>query len=149
MKSARVVGLLAVGLSLACGESGPVEPDGAARQRAFLDAIAGEWTGTLTETPALQKQVMRETPMRLLVSADAPPQVEYPLLDCRGVLRPPRGDAAPDRPGTQRFELRVEGANTARCQAGPVRLSRKGERLEFAFLGDTLRKIRATLERTP
>jgi len=134
-------------LALAC--SPDTASDRAADERVFLAAITGEWAGTIAETPALQKHVMRETPMHLVVAPDEAPRVEYPLVECAGVLSP----APPSEPFTKdtgRFLLRiVSGKPGGVCQSGLVRLVLRGDTLEYTFLGDTLRRITASLERNP
>lgn len=140
-----LIGALVVA-ALAC--SGDAPRESLTPLRTFLEENQGEWNGVLRETPALEKRVMVETPLRLRIRADGALDVEYPQTGCRGSLVATEDKSLPTRPDDARFYQNVSNAGNARCPSGPVRLIRSGESLEFRFLGDPLRRIRATLERT-
>jgi hypothetical protein len=136
--------LLAASLGLACS-SGDAGVPGPQADRAFLATVEGEWVGILQESAALDPRVIRESPMRLIVRASEPARVEYPTLRCRGELQ----QAPEGTPQTQgdvgRFQLEVDAAGLSPCLSGPLRITRKDDGLEYVFLGDSLRQVRAVL----
>lgn len=131
----------------ACSEK--AAETGPQAERAFLAAAEGEWVGLLRESATLEKRVIRESPMRLVIHEGEAPRVEYPTLRCRGELRtPPRGTPE-STPTVGRFELVVEAPGISPCLSGLVRITREDEGLEYVFLGDSLRQVHAALLRQP
>lgn len=123
------------------------DPDvtGPAAERVFLEAAEGEWVGVLRESATLEERVIRESPMRLVIAQGEAPRVEYPTLRCRGTLRTPPQGTPQSTTTVGRFELVVEAPGLSPCLSGLVRITRKDDGLEYVFLGDALRQVRAAL----
>lgn len=122
-------------------------------EQVFLAELGGEWTGDVSETSAADRKLIRETQMRLVVHPEDRPLVEFPLIDCAGTLLPASGEGEepPDAvtEDSARFYQHVPKARGGPCRPGPVRLRFDGEKLEYAYLGNNLMRVVATLERTP
>ncbi|MGH0030915.1 MAG: hypothetical protein ACQGVC_14070 [Myxococcota bacterium] len=141
----RSASLFVAALLLACS-SEPVSPP--SPTAAFLAPLEGQWVGVLTETGALQHEVIREMPMRLTIGPERS-TVEYPTLRCSGVLEPPPEGIDPPTEVVARLMLVIDPPGLSPCMPGLVKLTRHDDALKYVFLGDTLRRVRATLIRQP
>lgn len=128
-------------LLLACGRQAPPADPFAA----FLAPLDGAWVGVLRESAALEDRIVREMPMRLVIDPEGESTVEYPMIACSGVLGPPPEGIDLPTESVARLQLDVNPPGRSPCMSGLVKLTRRGKALEYVFLGDSLRRIRAAL----